>query len=188
MTRKIGNWQKSCMGSYKRSNAGKSVLPFSESPSSCRANERWCNENKDFLQAPPHPSPLPFQLHRTVFTNLPAKDAILYARQHLMAFMATHEVLPLLTSALYQDRHLPANLEERPKSETQSLVDLFRMEFCRRHGWPQEDPLEVIVDLGSRGGALNAVEKARKVIGQRLGDVRSWDELPVRQDRVLKRS
>jgi hypothetical protein len=96
-----------------------------------------------------------------------------------MAFMATHEVLPLLASALYQDRHLPT----RAQSETQSLVELFRMEFCRRHGWPQEDPLEVIVDLGSRGGALNAVEKARKVIGERLGDVRSWDELPVRVQR-----
>ncbi|MCQ8811568.1 hypothetical protein NQU36_26575 [Escherichia coli] len=43
----------------------------------------------------------------------------------------------------------------------------------------------MIVDLGSRGGALNAVEKARKVIGERLGDVRSWDELPVRHARRI---
>ena len=94
-----------------------------------------------------------------------------------MPFMPSHQVLPLLTSALYQDRQIPHG---GPTTEGGSLVALFREEFCRRHGWPKEDPLEVIVDLGSRGGALNAVEKARKLIGERLGqDARTWDELPV---------
>jgi hypothetical protein len=94
-----------------------------------------------------------------------------------MPFMPSHQVLPLLTSALYQDRQIPHGA---PPPEGGSLVALFREEFCRRHGWPKEDPLEVIVDLGSRGGALNAVEKARKLIGERLGqDARTWDELPV---------
>jgi hypothetical protein len=37
----------------------------------------------------------------------------------------------------------------------------------------------VVVDLGSRGGALHAIEKARRVMGEHLGDVRSWQELPV---------
>ena len=64
--------------------------------------------------------------------------------------------------------------------DTMALVQLFREEYCRRHGWPKEDPLEVVVDLGSRGGALNAIEKARRVMGTHLGDVRKWDELPVR--------
>jgi hypothetical protein len=142
-----------------------------------KADDRWCDVNKDFLQAPPHPSSLPFYLHRTIFSNLPAKDAILYARQYLMPFMPSHQVLPLLTSALYQDRQIPHGAQA---VEGGSLVALFREEFCRRHGWPKEDPLEVIVDLGSRGGALNAVEKARKLIGERLGqDARTWDELPV---------
>jgi hypothetical protein len=142
-----------------------------------KANDRWCDANKEFLQSPPHPSSLPFYLHRTIFSNLPAKDAILYARQYLMSFMPSHQVLPLLTSALYQDRQIPHGTQA---AEGGSLVALFREEFCRRHGWPKEDPLEVIVDLGSRGGALNAVEKARKLIGERLGqDARTWDELPV---------
>jgi len=141
------------------------------------ADNRWCDANKEFLQSPPHPSSLPFYLHRTIFSNLPAKDAILYARQYLMPFMPSHQVLPLLTSALYQDRQIPNSTQA---VEGGSLVALFREEFCRRHGWPKEDPLEVIVDLGSRGGALNAVEKARKLIGERLGqDARTWDELPV---------
>lgn len=61
------------------------------------------------------------------------------------------------------------------------LVSLFRAEFCRRHEWPKEEPLEVVVDLGSRGGALNAIEKARKVMGERLGSVRQWTDLPVRR-------
>lgn len=82
-------------------------------------------------------------------------------------------MLKLLTSTLYTD--------ESPYTEqdAESLVQLFREEFCRRNGWPKEDPLEVVVDLGSRGGALHAVEKARRVMGEHLGDVRKWDELPV---------
>jgi hypothetical protein len=67
----------------------------------------------------------------------------------------------------------------RPELDNTTLIDLFREEFCRRHGWPKEDPLEVIVDLGSRGGALNVIEKARKVMGNHLGDVKTWGELPV---------
>jgi len=104
-----------------------------------------------------------------------------------MPFVATHSVLPLLASALYRNNQSGAGAgaeagagTEIPSWKFENLSVLFREEFCRLHGWPAEDPLEVVVDLGSRGGALNAVEKARKVIGQRLGDVRSWDELPVR--------
>jgi hypothetical protein len=100
-----------------------------------------------------------------------------------MPFMPSHQVLPLLTSALYHDRQIPIsheNEKQQSLDEGGSLTALFREEFCRRHGWSKEDPLEVIVDLGSRGGALNAVEKARKLIGERLGqDARTWDELPV---------
>lgn len=66
------------------------------------------------------------------------------------------------------------------RPDPSQLVDLFRLEFCRKHQWPKEDPLEVVVDLGSRGGALHAIEKARRVMGEHLGDVRAWQELPVR--------
>ena len=70
--------------------------------------------------------------------------------------------------------------DESPYSyDSVPLIGMFRTEFCRRHGWSKEDPLEVVVDLGSRGGALNAIEKARKVMGDRLGSIRKWDELPV---------
>jgi hypothetical protein len=63
--------------------------------------------------------------------------------------------------------------------ESAPLVRMFKEEFCRRHGWPKEEPLEVVVDLGSRGGALSAVEKARRVMGNRLGNIRTWTDLPV---------
>lgn len=125
------------------------------------------------MQSPPHPSPLPYHLHRSVFIRLPAPQAILYARQHLLAYIPTQEVLKLLTSTLYTDSS-PYTIPNGA-----SLAELFREEFCRRHSWAKEDPLEVVVDLGSRGGALNAVEKARRVMGAHLGDVRKWDELPV---------
>lgn len=85
----------------------------------------------------------------------------------------------MLTSTLYSES------SPYPKHDSASLVELFREEFCRRHGWPKEDPLEVAVDLGSRGGALNAVEKARRVMGAHLGDVRKWDELPVRHPSLI---
>ena len=57
---------------------------------------------------------------------------------------------------------------------------MFQAEYSRLHGWPKEDPLEVAADLGSRGGGLAAIEKARKVMGERLGPVRTWTDLPVR--------
>jgi hypothetical protein len=63
--------------------------------------------------------------------------------------------------------------------DTSPLVVMFRAEYCRRHGLAKDEPLEVVVDLGSRGGALNVIEKARRVMGDRLGNVRSWQELPV---------
>jgi hypothetical protein len=64
--------------------------------------------------------------------------------------------------------------------ESAPLVAMFQAEYCRLHGWPKEDPLEVAIDLGSRGGGLAAIEKARKVMGERLGPVRTWTDLPVR--------
>lgn len=60
-----------------------------------------------------------------------------------------------------------------------ALVAMFQSEFKRRHQWPKEDPLEVAVDLGSKGGALNVIEKARRVMGEHLGHVREWTDLPV---------
>jgi hypothetical protein len=154
---------------------------FITSKLDCGTDDRWCDAHKEFLKTSQYPNSLPFLLHETIFSSLPAKEAILYARENLMPFVATHSVLPLLASALYRNNQSEAGAgTEIPSWKFENLSVLFREEFCRLHGWPAEDPLEVVVDLGSRGGALNAVEKARKVIGQRLGDVRSWDELPVR--------
>lgn len=61
------------------------------------------------------------------------------------------------------------------------LVEMFQSEFCRRHGLPKEDLLSVAVGLGGKGGALGAIERARRmmVLGDQLGNVREWQELPV---------
>lgn len=77
---------------------------------------------------------------------------------------------PLSSSSPYSDLRSPV-----------PLVDMFQAEYCRRHGLPKEDLLAVAIDLGGRGGALGAIEKARKVmtVGERLGNVREWQELPV---------
>lgn len=77
-----------------------------------------------------------------------------------------------------EDNH-PGTFKSPYTHDSAPLVSLFRAEFCRRHGWSKEEPLEVVVDLGSRGGALNAIEKARRVMGERLGSVRKWTDLPV---------
>ena len=168
----------------------------------------WCEANATYLDSPPHPSPLPYHLHRYVFLQFTnPSDAIAYAQAHLLTYVPTQDVLALITSCLYRapkatNGHLnghsssesaatgvptlsgpPAMSNKSPYRLTSpSLVELIRMfraEFCRRHGWPKEEPLEVVADLGGRGGALNAIEKARRVMGDRLGNVRKWEELPV---------
>jgi hypothetical protein len=142
---------------------------------------RWCQENHEFLQSSPKPSPLPFYLHQSVFNTLEPKEAVLYARKHLLLYIPSQQVMQLLTSALYKrtGKPEPASFPYKFNIEQSQLVDLFRLEFGRKQGWAKEDPLEVVVDLGSRGGALHAIEKARRVMGEHLGDVRAWDELPV---------
>jgi hypothetical protein len=165
---------------------------------------RWCSENASFLHLPPHPSELPYYLHRSVFLRLQDPLAAMsYARAHLIAYVPTQPVLQLITSCLYANTPSKSNGEaesngngdgmdidtehEQGRATKASpynhdrapLVAMFKAEYCRRHGWPKDDPLEVVVDLGSRGGALNAIEKARRVMGERLGRVRTWTDLPV---------
>ena len=111
-----------------------------------------------------------------------------YARDHLFPYMVSshqQEIYHLLGALLYTPAQLPlspyADLLS-PSLEAPALVPLFRVEFCRLHGWAREDPLAVVVDLGA-GGALGKIEKARKVMKERLGEVRVWEELPVRASR-----
>lgn len=135
----------------------------------------WCHANAAFLSSGPHPSPLPYHLHRTMLLSQPTPAAAVeYARTHMFEYLATQPVLELVTSRLFMGtKESPYEIENAP------LAQMFRTDYCRCHGWAREDPLEVTVDLGSRGGALNAIEKARKVMGDRLGNVRTWPELPV---------
>jgi hypothetical protein len=145
------------------------------------------------LSAPPHPSPLPFYLHRSRFIHLlsqpPTTDtaippALAYAHEYLLPHFAKHNevILKLLTAYLYKSTATlttPYTELEDPNLHAPLLVPLFTAEFCRLHGWAREEPLDVAVDLGGRGGALSMIEKGRRVMGDRLGDVRQWDELPV---------
>jgi hypothetical protein len=108
-----------------------------------------------------------------------------YARDHLFPYMVSshqQEIYHLLGALLYTPAQLPSSPYAdllSPSLEAPALVPLFRVEFCRLHGWAREDPLAVVVDLGA-GGALGKIEKARKVMKERLGEVRVWEELPVR--------
>ncbi|TXT13372.1 hypothetical protein VHUM_00739 [Vanrija humicola] len=135
----------------------------------------WADENKAFLAGGPHPSDLPFSLHRAVFLSYrDPQKALQYARDHLFDYFPKQPVLALVTSCLYVE-----GAESPYANEAKPLAAMFRTDYCRLHGWAREDPLEVVVDLGSRGGALNSIEKARKVMGDRLGNVRTWHELPM---------
>ncbi|KAK4685247.1 E3 ubiquitin-protein transferase RMND5, partial [Tremellales sp. Uapishka_1] len=130
----------------------------------------WCSDNAAFLRSPPHPSPLPYHLHRSIFLSIAdAPAALLYARQHLLSYIPTQPVLELITSSLYVGSPTPPKPRSPYALEKQPLIQMFIAEFCRLHQWPKEEPLEVVVDLGSRGGALNVIEKARRVMGERLG-------------------
>lgn len=147
----------------------------------------WCDNHAAYLATPPHTSSLPYQLHRSVFLRLSSPaEALAYARKHLMPFLPTQPVTQLITSCLYPstapstgENQSPYMEETSDKYDFRPLVVLFRTEYCRRHGLPKEEPLEVVVDLGGRGGALHVIEKARRVMGDRLGNIRTWDELPV---------
>jgi hypothetical protein len=116
-------------------------------------------------------------------TDCPAP--LQYARDHLFPYMVSshqQEIYHLLGALLYSPAQLPTSPYAdllSPSLEAPALVPLFRVEFCRLHGWAREDPLAVVVDLGA-GGALGKIEKARKVMKERLGEVRAWEELPVR--------
>jgi hypothetical protein len=135
----------------------------------------WCVEHKHFLTSGPQASSLPYHLHRAKFLAFKTPtEAIAYAGTvSLQDYMSTQPVLSLITSCLYPDDDSPYTNDPAP------LTAMFRDEYCRFHGWAREEPLEVVVTLGSRGGALNAIEKARRVMGERLGNVRNWQELPV---------
>ncbi len=106
-----------------------------------------------------------------------------------MSYVPTQPVLQLITSCLYPSKDKVIDSDD-PMSDSRTtepyqhdpapLMSMFRVEFCRRHGWAKEEPLGVVVDLGSREGALNVIDKARRVMGDHLGHVRTWQELPVR--------
>jgi hypothetical protein len=141
-----------------------------------------------------------FYLHRARLIQLvrnprsagPSSDSdcpapLQYARDHLFPYMVSshqQEIYHLLGALLYTPTQLATSPYAdllSPSLEAPALVPLFRVEFCRLHGWAREDPLSVVVDLGA-GGALGKIEKARKVMKERLGEIRTWDELPVRVD------
>ncbi|WVW78889.1 hypothetical protein I302_100852 [Kwoniella bestiolae CBS 10118] len=157
---------------------------------------QWCTENSSFLSSPPHPSSLPYHLHRTVFRSIKSqREAIEYAKANMMGYLPNQPVLKLITSCLYQSplTKIPTNGkfnggrengfgkegEGDEEGESEELQKMFQEEFCRRYQWSKEDPLEVTVELGSRGGTLDRIEKARRVMGEHLGNVRKWDELPM---------
>lgn len=165
---------------------------------------RWTSKHHAYLSSGPHPSPLPFYLHRARFIALlrnppppvmtivdpngPVKQEIpaslQYARDHLFPYLPFHaeEIFHLLGAIVYAPSTWADNNYADLLStelEAGAQIPLFKLEFCRLHGWPKEDPLDVLVELGSNG-SLVKIDKARTMLKDRIGDVRTWDELPVR--------
>ena len=165
---------------------------------------RWTSKHHAYLSSGPHPSALPFYLHRARFISLllnppppvmsivdpngPIKQqipaALQYARDHLFPYLPFHsdEIFHLLGAIVYAPSTWADNNYAdllSPQLEAPALIPYFKIEFCRLHGWPKEDPLDVLVELGSNG-TLIKIDKARTMLKDRIGDVRTWDELPVR--------
>jgi hypothetical protein len=164
---------------------------------------RWTSKHHAYLSSGPHPSALPFYLHRARFINLlrdppppvmsivdpngPIKQqipaALQYARDHLFPYLPFHsdEIFHLLGAIVYApSTWVDNNYADLLSSqlEAKALIPYFKVEFCRLHGWPKEDPLDVLVELGSNGSLIK-IDKARTMLKDRIGDVRTWDELPV---------
>lgn len=81
--------------------------------------------------------------------------------------------LPLskLQNSIYRDLALPTLHFD--------LEPLFAKEYCASLGMSRQLPLRVVGDIGG-GGAMARIEKGRKVMGDRKGEWRQMDELPVR--------
>ncbi|KAJ9109752.1 hypothetical protein QFC19_001982 [Naganishia cerealis] len=165
---------------------------------------QWTSKHHAYLSSGIHPSALPFQLHRARFIALlrdppppvvyiadpsgPVKQeipaALQYARDHLFPHLPFHEkeIFHLAGALVYPPSTWPTNEYAdllSPQLEAKALIPSFKLEFCRLHGWPKEDPLDVVVELGSNGSLIK-IDKARAMLKDRIGDVRTWDELPVR--------
>ncbi|KAJ9109085.1 hypothetical protein QFC21_000413 [Naganishia friedmannii] len=164
---------------------------------------RWTSKHHAYLSSGIHPSALPFQLHRARFIALlldppppvvsiidpigPVKQeipaALQYARDHLFPHLPFHEkeIFHLAGALVYPPSTWATNEYAdllSPQLEAKALIPSFKLEFCRLHGWPKEDPLDVVVELGSNGSLIK-IDKARAMLKDRIGDVRTWDELPI---------
>ncbi|KAJ9125426.1 hypothetical protein QFC22_000387 [Naganishia vaughanmartiniae] len=163
---------------------------------------QWTSKHHAYLSSGIHPSALPFQLHRARFIALlldppppvesiidpvgPVKQeipaALQYARDHLFPHLPFHEkeIFHLAGALVYPPSTWATNEYAdllSPQLEARALIPSFKLEFCRLHGWPKEDPLDVVVELGSNGSLIK-IDKARAMLKDRIGDVRTWDELP----------
>ena len=83
--------------------------------------------------------------------------------------------LPLskLQNSIYRDLALPTLHFD--------LEPLFAKEYCASLGMSRQLPLRVVGDIGG-GGAMARIERGRKVMGDRKGEWRQMDELPVRSE------
>ena len=112
--------------------------------------------------------------------------AISYANANLRPFYTEHgpefkrlmtciAFLPLskLQNSIYRDLALPTLHFD--------LEPLFAKEYCASLGMSRQLPLRVVGDIGG-GGAMARIERGRKVMGDRKGEWRQMDELPVRSE------
>ncbi|KAF8797979.1 hypothetical protein BYT27DRAFT_7228586 [Phlegmacium glaucopus] len=149
---------------------------------------RWTRTHQSFLQS--RSSPLEFYLHRSQYIRLLLSahppdplPAISYANANLRPFYKEHgpefkrlmtciAFLPLskLQNSTYRDLALPTLHFD--------LEPLFAKEYCASLGMSRQVPLRVVGDIGG-GGAMARIEKGRKVMGDRKGEWRQMDELPI---------
>ena len=87
--------------------------------------------------------------------------------------------LPLskLQNSIYRDLALPTLHFD--------LEPLFAKEYCASLGMSRQLPLRVVGDIGG-GGAMARIERGRKVMGDRKGEWRQMDELPVRSELPIR--
>jgi len=149
---------------------------------------RWARAHQSFLKS--RSSPLEFYLHRSQYIRLLLSahppdplPAISYANANLRPFYKEHgpefkrlmtciAFLPLskLQNSTYRDLALPTLHFD--------LEPLFAKEYCASLGMSRQVPLRVVGDIGG-GGAMARIEKGRKVMGDRKGEWRQMDELPI---------
>ncbi|KAF8321560.1 hypothetical protein DL93DRAFT_2072274 [Clavulina sp. PMI_390] len=145
----------------------------------CQVNTKWLEERRSTLE---------FNLHRSKYIQIltqstNAGPALAYARRYFPSLYGHHtpELLRLMAAPAFLplSRLLTSPYADLLNDELHAgLESEFSREYCARLKLSRQLPLRVVGDLGG-GGALQKIEKGKRVMFEKKTEWTAEDELPV---------